>query len=363
MLLDGSYFKDLERILDQLRLVRRHKIHQGLLKIDEYSVQSILAAASFPTYGLKSIEKTAKRYFPHTTYIRTDYMHQHHPRISQEYISLAPDDAQDSEFLMKIIFNKLYQTIHPTTTTSSPSSSTTSTLKTNEELSKLPIQQSSFSLDSLSSSIVPVTKRTYSFQFSNNNWLLPNQLSSSIMIFFNTANRAQAFSRDCQRIHLPVVEMHSLLPKEQREKNLKLFQDQEIRVMICTDSCARGLDLPFVKYVIQGEFALNVVQHLHRIGRASRAGKEGVAINYFTSNNTLLVDRILGQHQYDMQVGEPEEEDDEEELTKKGASDQQGQQQQQQRKKREPSTIEQAFSRRRGLRQKHKKQQTKTREE
>ena len=44
-------------------------------------------------------------------------------------------------------------------------------------------------------------------------------------------------------------------------------------LLVCTDSAARGLDIAAVGHVIQAEFALNVVQHVHRIGRASRAGR------------------------------------------------------------------------------------------
>ena len=64
--------------------------------------------------------------------------------------------------------------------------------------------------------------------------------------------------------------------------------------MVCTDSASRGLDLPAVRVVVQAEFALNVVQHLHRIGRASRAGKSGKAFNFYSSNCSELVESIIG---------------------------------------------------------------------
>ena len=55
----------------------------------------------------------------------------------------------------------------------------------------------------------------------------------------------------------------------------------------------RGLDLPSVEHVIQAEFALNVVQHLHRNGRASRAGKKGRATVIFDDSSIDLVQSIL----------------------------------------------------------------------
>lgn len=55
----------------------------------------------------------------------------------------------------------------------------------------------------------------------------------------------------------------------------------------------RGLDLPSVEHVIQAEFALNVVQHLHRNGRASRAGKKGRATMIFDDSAMDLVQSIV----------------------------------------------------------------------
>jgi superfamily II DNA/RNA helicase len=62
----------------------------------------------------------------------------------------------------------------------------------------------------------------------------------------------------------------------ERREQLQAFQenaDLTWPLLVCTDSAARGLDIAAVGHVIQAEFALNVVQHVHRIGRASRAGR------------------------------------------------------------------------------------------
>ena len=74
---------------------------------------------------------------------------------------------------------------------------------------------------------------------------------------------------------------------------MKLFQSGEIPVLVCTDHASRGLDLPGVYHVIQAEFALNVVSHLHRIGRASRAGSYGRATNFYGKSSKHLVNSIL----------------------------------------------------------------------
>lgn len=44
--------------------------------------------------------------------------------------------------------------------------------------------------------------------------------------------------------------------------------------------------------VFQVEFAPNVVQHLHRIGRAVRAGREGRAVNFYDAGSEDLVESL-----------------------------------------------------------------------
>lgn len=64
MLLDGSYVRDVEAILDKLRLVRRTMVNEGLLSVHQKKVQFILAAATIPTFGLKSTKMQIKKMFP-----------------------------------------------------------------------------------------------------------------------------------------------------------------------------------------------------------------------------------------------------------------------------------------------------------
>lgn len=47
---------------------------------------------------------------------------------------------------------------------------------------------------------------------------------------------------------------------------------------MATDLVARGLDIPFVKTVINFSFPNEPKRYLHRIGRTARAGTSGVAI-------------------------------------------------------------------------------------
>jgi superfamily II DNA/RNA helicase len=152
---------------------------------------------------------------------------------------------------------------------------------------------------------------------------LPTELVQT-MVFVNTAEIARQISRDLQERGILNCEYHNMILETEKQVSLKRFRENEVPVLVCTDHAARGLDLPHVRHVVQAEFALNVVQHLHRIGRASRAGVQGKATNFYDIRSKDLVQSIL--------------------------SDSSGQ-----------NKVDQSFSRRRGFRAKLKKEAQKDR--
>jgi ATP-dependent RNA helicase DDX31/DBP7 len=79
----------------------------------------------------------------------------------------------------------------------------------------------------------------------------------------------------------PVVlhKLHGSLPQNIRTATLKAFMESaEPGVLICTDVASRGLDLPNVDYVIEYDPPFSADDHLHRVGRTARAGRDGRAL-------------------------------------------------------------------------------------
>eukprot|EP00929_Paragymnodinium_shiwhaense_P059255 TRINITY_DN2966_c0_g1_i2.p1 TRINITY_DN2966_c0_g1~~TRINITY_DN2966_c0_g1_i2.p1 ORF type:complete len:947 (-),score=160.80 TRINITY_DN2966_c0_g1_i2:261-3041(-) len=68
---------------------------------------------------------------------------------------------------------------------------------------------------------------------------------------------------------------------DERRERLRAFKNGDITLMISTDILARGIDVPGLTHVIQFDFSRNVVDHLHRIGRLSRCGTLGTAMNFY----------------------------------------------------------------------------------
>ena len=78
--------------------------------------------------------------------------------------------------------------------------------------------------------------------------------------------------------------LHGSLSQQIRTSTLKHFAtNNEVTkgkhlVMFCTDVASRGLDLPHVSTVIEFDPPFSVEDHLHRIGRTARAGRNGESI-------------------------------------------------------------------------------------
>ncbi len=76
-----------------------------------------------------------------------------------------------------------------------------------------------------------------------------------------------------------ICRLHGSLPQNNRTATLAAFtKSKDPSIMICTDVASRGLDLPNVDFVIEYDPPFSADDHLHRIGRTARAGREGRAM-------------------------------------------------------------------------------------
>lgn len=82
-----------------------------------------------------------------------------------------------------------------------------------------------------------------------------------------------------------VAGIHGDLSQEQRTSSLDAFKQGKTPILVATDVAARGLDIPSVKMVINVTMSLTVEDYVHRIGRTGRAGKEGLAVTFFTEHD------------------------------------------------------------------------------
>ena len=97
----------------------------------------------------------------------------------------------------------------------------------------------------------------------------------------DTETKDQLASRSPLLPNIPVYRLHGNLDLATRLASLKAFTQANDTgaVLICTSVAARGLDVPFVKCVVQCDLPTEggAIEYIHRVGRTARAGQEGEA--------------------------------------------------------------------------------------
>lgn len=104
------------------------------------------------------------------------------------------------------------------------------------------------------------------------------------LIFVQKKVTASWLAQQLYEQNYKIEEIHGNRSQLQRETALKSFKEGNAEILIATDVASRGLDIPFVKHVIQFDMPLSDEDfsvYVHRIGRTGRAGQTGLATSFF----------------------------------------------------------------------------------
>ena len=126
----------------------------------------------------------------------------------------------------------------------------------------------------------------------NKSWALTRILDidkPKAIIFCQTKKMVDILDERLTQLDYKVKAIHGDMMQAKRERVLKDFREDKIQILIATDVAARGLDIDDISYVINYDMPEEVETYIHRIGRTGRAGKEGVAIAFVTSEEEHLV--------------------------------------------------------------------------
>jgi superfamily II DNA/RNA helicase len=98
-----------------------------------------------------------------------------------------------------------------------------------------------------------------------------------VLVFGETKFGVQRLSDHLDNSGIPSAAIHGNKNQSQRQRALKQFKDQRVRVLVATDVAARGLDIPNVSHVINFDTPQTYEDYIHRIGRTGRGGASGKA--------------------------------------------------------------------------------------
>ncbi|KAI8017808.1 DEAD-box ATP-dependent RNA helicase 17 [Camellia lanceoleosa] len=121
--------------------------------------------------------------------------------------------------------------------------------------------------------------------------LFDSEISYKIVVFFSTCDAVdfhysllsdfqlsnQQPEAECQKQYLKckTFRLHGNMKHEDRRTTFQAFKTEKSALLLSTDICARGLDFPKVKCIIQYDSPGEATEYVHRVGRTARLGERG----------------------------------------------------------------------------------------
>ena len=132
----------------------------------------------------------------------------------------------------------------------------------------------------ISQDVIRATSKEHKIELLKN--LLQRDEFEKVLVFGETKFGVQRLADRLTEEHLPAVAIHGNKSQSQRERALRDFKTETVKIMVATDVAARGLDIPNVTHVINFDEPQTYEDYVHRIGRTGRAGKTGVALTFIS---------------------------------------------------------------------------------
>jgi len=140
--------------------------------------------------------------------------------------------------------------------------------------------------------------------------LIRSEDVQNALIFCNRKRDVDILYKSLKRHGFSVGSLHGDMSQPERFATLAKFKANEIRLLVCSDVAARGLDIGGLSHVFNFDVPIHAEDYVHRIGRTGRAGLTGHAFTLAAPDDRQFVDaieRLIGAPIPRMQVDGMEE--------------------------------------------------------
>lgn len=86
--------------------------------------------------------------------------------------------------------------------------------------------------------------------------------------------------------------LHGDLSQPQRDRVMKRFKAEEIRLLVATDVAARGIDVSDLSHIFHLNIPDDFAYYTHRSGRTARAGKQGISLSILGPREHAKLNRM-----------------------------------------------------------------------
>lgn len=113
------------------------------------------------------------------------------------------------------------------------------------------------------------------------------------MIFVSKKEELKDISLALENAKIPFVSIYGELTKREQKRNYRLFDENQVMVLLATDLAARGVDLKDVSDVISLDLPMDILYYYHRAGRGGRFDKKGNSYVFYNNDDTAKVKELL----------------------------------------------------------------------
>jgi superfamily II DNA/RNA helicase len=122
--------------------------------------------------------------------------------------------------------------------------------------------------------------------------LIRSEDVQNALIFCNRKSEVDILYKSLTRHGFSVGALHGDMPQPARFATLEKFKAGSIRLLVCSDVAARGIDIGGLSHVFNFDVPHHSEDYVHRIGRTGRAGREGHAYTLASPDDRLAVEAI-----------------------------------------------------------------------
>jgi len=108
--------------------------------------------------------------------------------------------------------------------------------------------------------------------------------NESTIVFAATKHHVEYLHELLDKANIDNTYIYGSLDQTARKINISKFRNGTSKILIVTDVAARGIDIPLLENVINYDFPTSSKIFIHRVGRAARAGRKGVAYSFVSSD-------------------------------------------------------------------------------
>jgi len=126
---------------------------------------------------------------------------------------------------------------------------------------------------------------------------LKSQHENRGVVFCKTKAATQKLNKQLIAKNISADAIHGDLLQKERDKVMRAFKNESLRILVATDVSARGIDVSGLTFVVHYQLPENVEYYTHRSGRTARAGKEGVSMCLVNNEEAKVLrtyERTLG---------------------------------------------------------------------